>query len=270
MSCWKMIVASIAVGSIGLTASAQNAPSKDKQPPPPSEKQPPPGDKPPPPRAREGMGPREPLSPEKSKAAWAAQAKGVSARLGLDETKSAAVVKAYTEARQSQGDAADKLRKDAMEKRQEGGGEAFAEIQKKIDELNKTEREKFEKALSSSLSADQTSKASASLGLFNRQWDVLTDTVLGFNLDAKKSSDAANAVEDYVVSFSKVRPGQPNEDRAAARTAMQEARKKLSDTMKAMLTEDQFKKFEGAMAGGMRAPGPRGGGQGGDHAPGGG
>jgi hypothetical protein len=102
----------------------------------------------------------------------------------------------------------------------------------------------------------------APLGTFNRQWDTMTAAVSGFGLESAKLSQAQKALETYVVTVDRLRG---SGDREAMRTGMQDARKALSDSMKAVLTEAQFAKFQPTMGGGRgMAPGggrpPEGGG----------
>ncbi|MBC7773651.1 MAG: hypothetical protein H7210_14245 [Pyrinomonadaceae bacterium] len=229
-----------------------------------------------------GPGPREPLSAEQSKAAWELQATGVAKRLSLKDEQVKAVVKAYSDARTSHQTASDKLRdelisklsegnkdekkdnKDAKpdgEKRPGGRGAGFgAADMKAMEDMNKAEREKLEKALASTLSTEQTAKAVASLGTFNRQWDNLTNAIVGFKLEAAKQQTALDALENFVVAQGKTRAIAAEGDREATRTAMQEARQKLSESLKTVLSEDQAKTFEESMrGGGMRGPGGPGG-----------
>ncbi|CAG0977711.1 hypothetical protein PHYC_01594 [Phycisphaerales bacterium] len=257
MRTMKLFASCLVMGALALSAVAQpEKPASDRP------SQPPAGDRPPgdAPRPRMGM---PALSPEKAKAAWEAQAKGVAAGLGLDETKTNAVVKAYTDSRVSHNQATEKLRKERRDAGGGGGGgpDAMADMRKKAEEMLKGEREKLEKALAASLSAEQVTKAMEPLGTFNPQWDVLTDTVSGFGLDSTKAADASKALQEYVVAMGK---GRNSEDRDAARAAMQEARKSMLETMKGLLTEEQNKKFTAAVNGGRGrgdGPGPGGGGE---------
>lgn len=274
----NVLLACVALGSFGLSAYAQD-------------KAPKPADKPAQPadggQPRRG-GPGGPgggggqMSAEKSKAAWEAQAASVAKRLGYNDEQTKAVTKAYLEARESYNTASAKAREEAMKKMQEereknqdnqdGGrrGAGMAEMQKAMEAVTKAEKEKFEKALPGSLSGDQRSKTIASLGAFNRQWDTLTDTLLGMKLDAEKQQTAMAALEDYSAAVGKLRPSggaatPPSDaDREKMRTEMESARKKLTDSLKAVMTDDQIKKFEESMNRG-RGQGGRGGqgGQGG-------
>jgi hypothetical protein len=153
-----------------------------------------------------------------------------------------------------------------------GRGGLGAEGLKAMEEMNAREREKLQKALSATLSTDQTTKAIASLGTFNRQWDVMADAIAGFGLDSAKQQEALNAVEDFVIAQGKIRPGAGG-DREAMRSAMQESRQKLNDAMKKLLSEEQLAKFEQTTRGGGRGftgPGGPGRGRGGDDKGGGG
>lgn len=209
-----------------------------------------------------GQGRPAALTPEKSKAAWELQAAAVARRLGVDESKIKSIVKAYGEARESHLAAAEKMRKEMADKARESGedgrgmGGMGEQAMRAIDALNTSEREKLSKALASSLSAEQVTKALASLGTFNRQWDSFADAVAGFNLDPAKRQQALDALEDYVVEQAKLRPG-PDADREVLRAAMQESRQKLSDCMKKILSEEQFKQFESLMRGGRGMGRPR-------------
>jgi hypothetical protein len=254
----NVLVCSLALASGTLNAIAQEAPKHDGGQP----KGPGPGGKEGGPGGpgggggRQGGGQRrEMMSPEKAKAAWEVEATGVAKRLSLSDDQTKAVVKAYTDARESQKVASEKQRKEMMEKMKEGGAGGAGEMMKAMEESNKAERTKLETALTAAkLSSDQTSKAVASLGAFNMAWDAMADTLSGFNLEGAKKQDALNAVEDFVVAGSKARTASP-EDREAQRTAMNDARTKLMDAMKKQLTDDQMKKFEGS----VRGPGGRGG-----------
>lgn len=261
MHTLRWMVCGVAIGSMGLTAAAQDAPPKPERP---AVRQPRPEE---PPRA----GPREQMPPEKAKAAWALEATGVSKRVGASDDQAKAVVKVYTEARESQAMAADKMRQEQREKARQGGGDDGGgragpgnEGMKAMEEMNAKEREKLQKSLGATLSADQTTKAMASLGTFNRQWDQMADAIAGFGLEGAKQQEALNAIEDFVIAQGKIRPGAGagGGDREAVRSAMQESRQKLNETLKKALSAEQFAKFEETTRGG-RGPGGPGGPRGG-------
>jgi len=222
-------------------------------------------------RPRQG-GPGAALSAEKQKAAWELEATGVAKRLGVADDKIKGVATAYAEARASQVAALTKMREDLMKKpadkdddkegdapRPRGGPEAM----QAMEETNKAEREKLQKALGAALTPEQTTKAMKSLGTFNRQWDMMVDAVAGFNLEAAKQQSALEAIEDFVGSQEKVRSAGADGDREAMRTAMEGARAKLTEAIKKVLSEEQLTKFEELMGRGGRGMGGRPGGGGG-------
>lgn len=242
MNKFRFLLASTLVAGAGLSALAQNQVRPMN--PPPGEHGPS-GERPNLPRRQGG------LAPEKAKAAWDLQAAGVAHRLKLDAAKTQALTKAYVDARESHSAAAEKLSQDMMEKMRSGGNSGGdpasrgAEAMKAAEELNTTERAKLEKALGAALTPDETSKAIASLGTFNRQWDQLTYALSELKLDSAKQQEGLNAIEEFVIASGKARAG----DRESMRTTMQEARTKLMDSMKKTLTEEQFKQFEAAFPG---------------------
>src|SRR5688572_20741950 len=148
MRAFKLLATCITFAAVASTAVAQ-----DNPPPRPAGDQPA-GDRP---QRGGGRGGAPALAPEKAKAAQELQATGVSERLDLDAEKTKGVVKAYTEARESYTKAQDKLMADMREKMQDSDDRqaAMADMRKAAEDLIKTEREKLEKALASSMSADQ-------------------------------------------------------------------------------------------------------------------
>lgn len=281
-----MVMASLALGGFGASALAQSGEKPA---------QPPAGERPAAPARglRPGGGGGGQMNTEKSKAAWEAQATGVAKRLSLNEEQTKGLVKAYQEARESYNTESQKAREEAMKKMREdreknkdkqgeenprrGMGQ---EMQKAIEEVTKKEREKFEKAIPGSISGDQRTKVIASLGTFARNWDGLSDTMIGMKLEGEKLQKTADAIEDYVMAVHKLRPagGQGNEDDSARekiRTEMESAQKKFVETIKGFLSEEQVKKFDDATKQGARGrggPGGRGagGGEGGGAGGGGG
>ena len=263
MRMWKVIVSSAVIGALSVPALAQDGqkPQDGK------------------PAARQPRGPGGPggpggptLSPEAAKAAWELEAKGVAASLGLDADKTSALVAAYADARTSQGAAADKLRKEAMEEMQKHDGEdmdqdarreQFQKMREKSDKLNADEKAKFAKALSDKLGSAETTKAVDMLGTFDRGWDNMVDSIAGFKLDADKQGTALKAIQSYVANVAKARTGS---DREAIRTAMGEYRDNLEAALKPVLTDEQMTKFKASMGGGRGGfgGGPRGGGGGGN------
>ncbi|MCA3004505.1 MAG: hypothetical protein LW650_08480 [Planctomycetaceae bacterium] len=212
------------------------------------------------------------MSPEKAKAAWGAQAAAVAARLGLNEGEGKALAEAYVAARESHGKAAEEARRGMMERNREGGGggggpgggdreqmrERAQEGLRAMAELNKKEQEKFAKALEGKVAADKAASAVAVLGTFNRQYDVMTDALVGLKLEAGKQQQAMEVVERFVAAQEKARPAAGGEgDREGAREAMTAARNSMREEMAKVLSADEMKKFEETL------PGARGRGQGG-------
>ncbi len=278
MKLLRILTSSLMVGAMCLPVLAQdppkpgagegNPPRAPRAPRAPRDPAAPPGEGPGMPGGPGGAGgPANPgmrpmMTPEQSKAAWELEATHLAKTLGFSGDQTKATVAAYTDARKSQMEAMEKLRQEVIAKAQQGGedgaprrGGMGAEMQKAFADLNKTEKAKLESALSKSLSADQVSKALPALGSFNVQWDAMTNTLVGFKLDAAKNDEAMTATQTYVTAFAKA---MENEDREASRAANQEARKALGDTMKKVLSEEQLGQFQRYIGGG-RAGGRPGG-----------
>lgn len=254
MRAWKMAAVLVAVGGMTVSALAQGQPGRggDR-----GERPRQPGG----PGGPGGGGMRQVLSPEKAKAAWELQARSVAKSLGLDDAKTSAVVKAYGAARESHNAALEKMREEMRGRGRDddaGGRRGLQEMQEAMEALNEKERGKLKDALAKTLSKEQVEKAMVPLGMFNRQWDVIADTIAGFNLDSAKQQRAMEATRAFVVAQAEARD---TDDREAMREQMQEARQELMDTMKGLLSEEQFGRFQAATMGGrgMRGPGGEGG-----------
>ncbi|MGH7133740.1 MAG: hypothetical protein ACREJO_17555 [Phycisphaerales bacterium] len=265
------IVAGLAISTLSVAALAQ-PPAAPAPAPKPADKAPE-APKAPADAARPAQGGQ--LSAEKSKAAWELEANGVAKRLALKDEVTKPLVKAYTDARTSQNDAYTKLRDEQRKARQEGGGGGGgggggAEMRTAMEAMNKKEKEKFEKALPAGLSPDQKTKVLASLGSFNMQWDRMADAIAGFKLEPAKQQTALDAIEDNVLAIAKLNAAATGEnpDREAQRAARTEARTKLDEALKKVLSEEQMKKFEEANRPAGRNPGGGGGGGGGGGRPG--
>ncbi len=240
MRTLKVVVSCLMIGALAAPAMSQ-----DEAAPPARQARP----------AGQGGGMRQALSPEQAKAAWELEAGSVAAALGVTGEKAGALTKSYVEARTSHGAATDKLRDEMREKGREGG-RPDGSMREKLETLNTAERAKLEKALGGSLTPEQTKAAMETLGTFNRGWDHMTNVIAGMHLDAKKQSEALSAVYQFVGVQGKNRAAGPDGDREAMRTAMQEAREKMLTSLKGVLSEEQFKQFEGATGRGPRAGAP--------------
>lgn len=238
-----------------VTAAAMNAWGQPVDP----KSSPPAAERPVQERGSGGLGADLPV--ERARAAWESQAAMVSRMLGLGAEKAAGVSKAYTESRAAHQKVSDTLREEIRVKREEGAApESFREVQRKMEEAVKSEREKLRSALGAHLTPEQTTRAMGVLGTFNRQWDALTDAVLEMRLDAAKQGAAMTALQEYVSSLSGMR-GEENKD--APRISLHESRAKLQEAMKAVLTQEQYAKFEATLGGGGRPGGSGGAGGGG-------
>lgn len=275
MRALRAFASCLAIGTMAMSVAAQ----------PPAQGGQPGGDRP----GRAGPGgpggmQRMMLPPEKAKAAWEAEAKFVSQNLKLNDDQTKAVVKAYADARESESkamrDMMDKMRQNAQGN--EGGRPRMDpdEMQKMREESQKAREDakaKLESAFKSAkLSPEQSSKAMDVLGSFNAQWDRAVDAITGLNLPAEKQNAAILATQDYVLAMQKARTD-ANGDRDAMQTAMQEARTKMNDSLKKVLSDEQFEQVQAAFGrgggmggGGRRGRGGNGGGEGGGGGGGGG
>ncbi|HVZ93126.1 MAG TPA: hypothetical protein VG797_01305 [Phycisphaerales bacterium] len=267
MRAVKILVSSLILGVTVAPAFAQNDSQPTERPNnndrPPREG----GDRPRGPGGGPGMGMMGPqLSPEASKAAWEAEAKGVAASLGLDAKQTSALIDAYAAARLSHTAAMDALRKKLMEEGDDAGGgrERMTEMREAFEKLNTTEKGKLERAIKDATSPEQAKKAMEPLGTFSRQWDGMVDAVLGLKLDEAKQAETLKAIEKYVAATGKAMSGGADADRDARRLAMTEARDALNDSLKKTLNEEQLKKVQDTMGrGGRGGPGGPGGAGGG-------
>lgn len=204
-----------------------------------------------------GAPPRGQLAPDKAKVAWEIQARHLSQGLGLNDEQTKNVVVAYSNARETHAAAMRQLMDQMRENRGDGStadeqGRREA-MQKAFEDLNTNDREKLQAELAKSMTSEQLSKAMIPLGSFNANWDVMVDTVSRFNLDPEKSKQTMDAVQSYVTVVAKAAE---DTDPEARRTASQQARTKLTETVKPILSQDQFGQFERTL-GGMRASGRR-------------
>ena len=198
------------------------------------------------------------LAPEQAKAAWELQARHLSQNLGLNEEQTKNVVAAYVSSRDKHAESMRQL----MEKMREGRGSPEEdpqvrrdEMQKAFEDLNKADRAALQAELAKSMSAEQVEKAIVPLGSFNPNWDAMVNSVAGFKLEPAKNKQAMDAVQSYAGTIARAAV---DTDPEARRTANQQARTKVSDEMKALLTEEQFGQFERTLSGPRGAAGRRG------------
>lgn len=203
-----------------------------------------------------GGGPagRPVLPPEQAKQAWELEVKHLGAELGLNDKQVADAVKAYSEVREAHGKGLQDLTQKFRPPRGEDGQfdpeaqRAQAdEMRKAFEDLNTSNREKLKTELAKSMTSEQVDKAMIPLGTFNPNWDAAVITVVGFKLEADKQETSMDAMLKYVTTIG---AAYGSTDRAALRTANQTARRELNETMKPLLTEEQFGKLQAALAGG--------------------
>lgn len=191
------------------------------------------------------------------------EAKSVAKELGLSEESTSKLQQAYQEARRSQ-----------MERLREvtggpgggpgGRGGGLGNFQA-IQQVNEAERGKLEAALKEFLTPEQTQKAMAVLGAFDRQYDRMTITLDGFGLDEEKFFKAMSLVNHYVASVDKNRreaAGGGIEGFREIREKTQALKAELDLFLAPILSEEQMKTWKEAtaplMGQGGRGPGGRG------------
>lgn len=187
-----------------------------------------------------------------AEAAWAPQAETVAQTLELSPEVTAKLVAAYKAARESQQAAMRARREQAP-----GGGRGGFEA---MQEVNTAERAKLETALKEFLTPEQTAKALASLGTFNRRWDMMTLTLAGMNLDAKAMAEAMKTVAAFAAeSGAAIQAASGAEGWAAAREKNQKLREQLDVDLAKILSAEQMAEWKAAMVrrgGGGRPGGP--------------
>jgi hypothetical protein len=203
------------------------------------------------------------LEPAKAKAAWTLEAQSAARRTSLDEAQTTKTVDLYLAAREEHRAAAEEIRikmREKFEAAQDEDGdmrEIGAEMRKQVGDLQKSQRDKLNAALSEALGAEKAGKVAASLGSFNPNWDMMVNALTGFNLEPAKLTKAVGATEHYILATDPLR-GTGSDDPGAMRTAMQEARANLADALEPILSPEQMDEFRRTMSPG-RGPGGRGG-----------
>lgn len=207
------------------------------------------------------------VPPERVEAAWALQAQGVAADLGLNEEQAEKLKAAYKSSRESQREATRAAMAGA------GGGAGAgrgAEVLNQLREINDKERAKLKAELAGFLDEAQAGKALASLGTYQRQWDRLVDATAALKLEEDKQQQALKAINDYVIDVDKQQQAAiASGDMQGLREAGREAREALDSAMGKVLSPEQLSQWQeattmqrGAPGGGPggRAPGGGGGG----------
>jgi peroxiredoxin len=199
---------------------------------------------------RRRRGPRmQTLAPEKAKAAWEWQARWVAHELKLTEEAAEKVVEIYLVARQQLVEAARESQPAAGEGRrgegQRGEGQGARRGQGPMGfgvnrELVTKARGELEAALSAVMEPEQTEQAMTSLGSFSRQWDVMVDAILGFELEPTATYAALAPLGAYMSELSALREAG---DWQAVREGWRGAREKLMSELGEVLDEEQLEQF---------------------------
>ncbi|MHC5114170.1 MAG: redoxin domain-containing protein [Planctomycetota bacterium] len=194
----------------------------------------------------------QPLTPEKAEAAWQWQAQEVARSLKLDEMQTKQLVKNYSASRKALDKAMKEAREAARRDREAAGtGDDTGDRQRRrrgggfgggpMRELTQKERDVLGGTLEMFLTKEQTTQAMKSMGSFSRQWDTMTDTVIGFKLDAEKTYAALAPIRTYMGTMTDARG---SGDRDSMRQMMRDAREKMQSDLQKVLTEDQMAKLQ--------------------------
>ena len=181
--------------------------------------------------------------------------------IGASDGEIAKVVAAYIAARTSQNAAMREARQAWREEGGGGGGGGRGNFQA-LREITTKERDSLQAALGAIVSADKAATAIESLGTFNRQWDMMANTLAAFGLGEEKQNACLTTIADYVVSSDKARSEAfANQDFQSFRTISQEQKSALDTLMAKQLSEEQLatwkektarRGFGGGRGGGQR------------------
>jgi hypothetical protein len=210
--------------------------------------------------------PRSQMTTEQSQAAWEMQAKSVASQLGVADPNAQAISTVYVTARKSYREAVGAARA-ALRKDQEaaGGGDAGGQGPMGRDgngrrgsgarfaKVRDAERVKLQSALEPYVLAENLSKAVAILGSFDRSYDGMTNTLLGFKLGDEKTMKAMATLNEFVVARGKL----ADMDREKRRDAMMDMRDDLMAGLSVVLDSEQMKALQQSIRRGGRRGGQR-------------
>lgn len=166
------------------------------------------------------------IAPEERAALHAAQAKTVAAKLGLDESQTGQLVKAFST-----------FQKARAEERPPFEGRPDREA---IRAYQKAQQDKLTTQVSAFLDEDKAKSAAEHLAGFNRGWDRMTQVILGFKLDPEKEAEALSHTLAYVQKGAEIRNAQGDDgDFAAVRGEMMKARAELDEKIAPLLSDEQ-------------------------------
>jgi len=182
------------------------------------------------------------LSPEQQQAAWALEAKSLAREAKLSDEVTENVVAAYRVARGSH----QKALQEAIASG--GGGGGFGHFQG-TREVNEAEAGKLQAALGEFLQNEQLTEIMATLGTFNREWDVMVDTLAGFELGEEGLYAGLQHVNGYVLRSTKaLEEARANFDFESMRSAREEIKGELDTALASILSEEQLAKWKAATA----------------------
>jgi hypothetical protein len=176
-----------------------------------------------------------PIMTQDHSKAWEIQAKSIAEELALTPELTAKLVDTYKAARKS-------CTASVLERMKQTGG--FQEKMAAINELVTGERKKLEDAFKTFLTPEQTAKALETLGIFNSKWDVMVETIDGFNMEPGPRKQAMQIVTTYAIESSKLI--QPELLKADSKKVFAEAktlREKLDADLSKILTPQDSAKW---------------------------
>ncbi len=180
------------------------------------------------------------LSPEQQQAAWALEAKSLAREAKLSDEATENLVAAYQTARGSH--------QKALQEAIASGGGGFGHFQG-TREVNEAEAGRLQAALAEFLQTEQRTEIMATLGTFNREWDVMVDTLAGFELDEEGLYAGLRHVNGYVLGSTKaLEEARANFDFESMRTAREEIKSELDTALISVLSEEQLAKWKEATA----------------------
>lgn len=179
--------------------------------------------------------PRPSLSLEKDEVVWQLQAEFVCEDLNISKENKTKVVDAFIVARRSLREKEEKLRTLGRNR----GPQAYLELrQKEID--------KFEASLKG-MSGKVIVSLSAFISIrYGERWDLMIETVMGFELDKEKMREAVKLVSTYVIEYEKVyNESRSTRDRSLLSTT-RTFKENLDSGLAKILTKEQFAKWKEA------------------------
>jgi hypothetical protein len=207
--------------------------------------------------------PRSQMTTEQSKAAWETQAKSVASQLGVVDPNAQAMTTVYLTARKSYREAVGAARAAARKEREAaGGGDDGGQgpvgrdrrgSGARFAKVRDAEREKLQSALEPYVQAENLKTAVAILGSFDRSYDGMTNTLLGFELGDEKTMKAMASLNESVVARGKL----ADMDREKRRDAMVDMRDDLMAGLSVVLDGEQLEALQKSMRRGGRRGGQR-------------